>query len=79
MSKLIGPMLFLLSFPVIWLNELKAVVEARRLKLAKSICVDIDLRSGQKIDKSLDGKLAYMTGKAQTDQMLNDTLGDVGG
>ena len=35
---ILGPILFIMAFPLMWNNEKKAAIDFRRLSLAKSMC-----------------------------------------
>jgi Transmembrane protein 43 len=66
---LIGILLFLVSFPVLFWNEGRAVHRAATLAEGKSSVVDVD--SG-KVDPADDGKLVHLTGDATTKDVLRD-------
>jgi hypothetical protein len=67
---LVGVVLFLVAFPVLFLNEGRAVRTYKTLKEGASNVVTIDSAS---VDAANEGKLVHMTGKAATDEKLSDS------
>jgi hypothetical protein len=70
-SVLIGIVLFVVSFPLLWWNEGRAVHQAKTLTEAAGSLVST---SPDKVDPSLDTKLVYVTGTATTGETLADSL-----
>ena len=66
---LIGILLFLVSFPVLFWNEGRAVHRAQALTEGKSSVVDADVA---KVDPANDGHLVHLTGDATTKDVLRD-------
>lgn len=71
---LIGILLFIVSFPVLFWNEGRAVHTARDLSEGKGNVVSISDPS--KVDSGNEGKLVHLTGKADTkDELKDDKFG----
>lgn len=69
----IGVILFLVSFPVLFWNEGRAVHTAQDLAAGKGEVVSI---SPDKLDSGGEGKLVHVTGKADTkDELKDDKFG----
>jgi hypothetical protein len=64
-----GIVLFLVAFPVLWWNEGRAVKTARMLE---EVGGNVKSVSADKVDKSLEGKLVHVSGKATTSETLKD-------
>lgn len=72
---LFGLALFLAAFPVLFLNEGRAVSTARALEegAGQVVSVDIDM-----VDLEHDGKLVHATGRVETDFSFTDPVFGVG-
>lgn len=68
-SVLVGVLLFLVSFPLLWWNEGRAVQTARSLDEGSGAVVSV---AADKIDPAQEGKLVHTSGLAQTDDVLKD-------
>ncbi len=68
-SVLIGVLLFLVAFVVLWFNEGRAVKTARGLTEGASQVVLADAKT---VDKNNSGKLVHLTGKVNTLENLKD-------
>lgn len=66
-----GALLFIAAFPIIFWNEGRAVKTARALDEGQGVVVEVD--SNKEVDPDNDGKLVYMTGKADTRDVLSDS------
>ncbi len=66
---LIGLVMFLASFALLWWNEGRAVARARTLAEGKKAVVDI--KPDQVLPEN-EGKLVHITGKADTEETLQD-------
>ena len=66
---LVGLALFVAGFPILFLNEGRAVDTAKRLKEGAGAVVDV---SAEKVDAENEGKLVHVTGKADTKDVLAD-------
>jgi hypothetical protein len=66
---LVGLLLFLLSFGVLWWNEGRAVSAAKSLDEGAASIVSV---SPEKIDAVNEGKLVHVTGVARTEDVLKD-------
>ncbi|MCB1157061.1 MAG: TMEM43 family protein [Leptospiraceae bacterium] len=64
-----GALLFIVSFPVLWMNEGCAVKIARGLSEGAGNVVAVD---SSKFESANEGKLVHMSGKAETSEMLKD-------
>ncbi len=74
---LVGVVLFVAAFPVLWLNEGRAVETAKALREGKGKVVSLDRPSPQ---PALEGDLIHFTGRAVTDDEVRDPIfgfGDV--
>ena len=71
---LVGIVLFLVAFPLLFWNEGRAVKTYKTLKEGAGKVVTID---SQTVDPANNGKLVHLTGKATTDERLTDDLFDV--
>lgn len=67
-----GVLLFLVAFPIIFCNEGRAVRTARALDEGQGVVIEVD--SNKAVDPDNDGKLVYMTGKADTRDVLRDPV-----
>jgi hypothetical protein len=68
-GMLTGSVLFLAAFPVLWINEGRAVRTAKGLKEGASSVVSIDSSS---IDPSNEGRLVHVSGAVVTGEPLSD-------
>ena len=68
---LVGLALFVAGFPILFLNEGRAVDTARRLKEGAGAVVDVP---ADKIDAANEGKLVHVSGKADTQDVLSDDV-----
>jgi hypothetical protein len=66
-----GPILFILSFIIIWNNEKKAAIDYRRMKLAETLVNEVNPYDVQQI-KEANGKLVHVTGNTHCNEMLVD-------
>lgn len=66
---LIGGVLFVIAFPVLFWNEGRAVQTAKSLDEGAAAVVSVEI---DKVDKANEGKLVHITGKAETDETLMD-------
>jgi hypothetical protein len=66
---LIGLLLFVVAFPLLWWNEGRAVTTYRSISEGKGSIVSI---LPDKVDAANDGKFVHLTGKAVTDETLRD-------
>ena len=67
---IVGLILFLIGFPVLFWNEGNSVKTAKALDEGESVCVPVE--SIAKIDPEMEGQLVHMTGKADTKDVLSD-------
>lgn len=67
---LIGLVLFIAGFPVLFWNEGNAVRTRKALEEGQGACVPV--ASIDKVDPAQEGKLVHMTGKADTKDVLKD-------
>jgi hypothetical protein len=65
----IGLALFLLAFPVLFWNEGRAVKRHLDLESGAGSVVSID---ASRVDPAHDGRLVHVTGRAETDEVLED-------
>jgi hypothetical protein len=68
-SVLVGLVLFVLSFPLLFWNEGRAVRTARSLEEGAGVVVSVASTS---VDPAQEGKLVHLTGQATTDETLTD-------
>lgn len=68
-GALIGIILFLVSFVVLFWNEWRAVDTSRSLAEAGGAVVSV---ANDKVDPANEGKLVHLTGEAKTDETLTD-------
>lgn len=68
---IIGIILFLAAFPLLWWNEGRAVNTAKKINFANDNIVVV---SADNINKANDGKLIYISGTAKTDEVLADPV-----
>lgn len=66
---LFGIVLFVVSFPLLWWNEGRAVQTAKSLEEGASAVV---AASPDKVDSVNEGKLLHLTGEADTEETLTD-------
>jgi hypothetical protein len=66
----VGLFLFVVSFPLLWWNEGRAVQTAKSLEEGASMVVPVAA-----FDRGNDGKLVHFTGQAATSEKLSDDLG----
>jgi len=64
-----GLLLFVAGFPILFLNEGRAVDTAKRLKEGAGAVVDV---SAENVDPANEGKLVHVSGKADTKDVLSD-------
>ena len=68
---IVGIILFIVSFPLLFWNEGNSVKVAKALEEGRGVTVEVaDIN---KIDSANDGKLVHMTGDATTQDVLKDT------
>ncbi len=65
----IGIIIFVIGFPVLWLNEGRAVKRSRALKEGQGATISI--QADQVLPEN-ESKLVHLTGKAETDDILSD-------
>jgi len=70
MTVLIGVVLFLIAFPLLWWNEGRAVQTAKSLDEGAGAVVSA---SPEKVNSANEGKLIHLTGEAKTDETLTDS------
>ncbi|MCC6806698.1 MAG: TMEM43 family protein [Deltaproteobacteria bacterium] len=68
-AVLVGAFLFLVSIPLLWWNEGRAVQTYNSLNEGSGAVVSVP---NDKVDAANDGKLVHVTGKAVTTQTLTD-------
>ena len=68
-SVLVGLVLFVVSFPLLFWNEGRAVKTAKMLAMGASAVVSV---VSDKVDPSKEGKLVHTSGTATTDETLSD-------
>ncbi len=68
-SVLVGIALFVISFPLLFWNEGRAVQTAKSLEEGASAVVSV---SSEKVDPAHEGKLVHMTGETKTTDKLTD-------
>jgi hypothetical protein len=68
---LLGIVLIVIAFPVLFWNEGRAVTRARDLTQGEKTCVTID---AAKTDKANDGKLVYISADAKASEAVEDDL-----
>ncbi|MHB9107944.1 MAG: TMEM43 family protein [Armatimonadota bacterium] len=69
-GTLIGLLLFIAAFPVLWWNEQRSLEREQALNQGERIVVTAD---AAKVNPGHDGKLVYLTGDAVTAQTLKDS------
>ncbi|MFP4308294.1 MAG: TMEM43 family protein [Desulfococcaceae bacterium] len=75
-GMVMGILVFVVGFPVLFLNEGRAVRRYRALKEGAGSVVSI---SPDRVDPAMEGKLVHVTGTATTNEMLSDSeTADVG-
>jgi hypothetical protein len=67
---LVGIVIFIIAFPVLFWNEGRAVSRYKTLKEGAGNVVTIDSAT---VDPANEGKLVHLTGKATTDETLTDS------
>ena len=73
---ILGPILFLFSFVLIWNNERKAAIDKRRLDLARTLVQEVNPFVQQQIyDANM--KLTHITGKTQTLEPLVEEISGI--
>ena len=70
-SLIIGGLMFVCSFPLLFWNEGRAVTTARSLNEGEQNTVSV---SSDAVDPTNDGKLVHTSGFANTDDMLRDEM-----
>ena len=73
---LFGPVLFVMSFVVIWFNEKKAAIDYCRLEKAKDLVDEVNPFVMDQV-RAANGKLVHITGDTQTNQPLFDRLSGI--
>src|ERR1700738_3316455 len=73
-SVLVGVLLFLVSFPLLFWNEGRAVTTARGVPEGKKSVARVP---ADRVDPANDGKLIHITGQAATGETLTDAEFDV--
>src|ERR1700678_565941 len=73
LGVVIGIVLFLISFPLLFWNEGRAVHRARTLAEGKAAGVDV---SPDKVDEANEGKLVHVSGEATPAEPPLETLTD---
>ena len=68
-QSLVGFVLFLAAFPLLFWNEGRAVDGHKALEEGKGAVIAV---SAESVDSGNDGKLIHFSGDATTDQLLND-------
>lgn len=68
-GTIIGLILFVAAFPLLWWNEQRSLERANALHEGARIVVKA---MPEKVDPGNEGKLVYLTGKALTPEMLQD-------
>jgi len=68
-SVLVGAVMFIAAFPILWWNEGRAVRTARSLSEGAGAIVSVPADS---IDASKEGKLVHMSGAVKTEQPVAD-------
>lgn len=66
---LVGLLLFLISFPLLFWNEGRAVQTAKSLEEGQSAVVSV---AADKVDAAKEGKLVHLTGTSKTEDKLKD-------
>ncbi|HRR33289.1 MAG TPA: TMEM43 family protein [Kiritimatiellia bacterium] len=66
---LVGAVLFLVAFPILFWNEGRAVKTAKGLSEGASAVVDIGIDA---VDATNEGRLVHVSGRAETDETLSD-------
>lgn len=67
---LVGLVIFLVSFPILFWNEGNCVKTAKALDEGEGACIPVE--SNAKVDPEMDGQLVHMTGRADTQDVLSD-------
>ena len=65
----VGLVLFIIAFPVLWWNEGRAVQTTRSLEEGEGAVVSV---SADAVDSGNEGALVHLTGEATTDEVLAD-------
>ena len=68
---LLGLLLFVVSFPLLWWNEGRAVKTAKGLSELGGSVVSVP---ADKVDPAMDKKAVHLTGHATTDEILTDSV-----
>ena len=68
---LVGVLLFVVAFPILFWNEGRAVQTYRALAEGAKSVVSV---ASDKVNAANDGKLVYLTGKAETEAKLSDPV-----
>lgn len=71
---LFGLLIFVIAFPLLFWNEGRTVKRTRALNEGARIVVST---SPESLDNALEGKLVHLSGRASTDDILNDPLFEV--
>jgi hypothetical protein len=69
LGVVLGPILFIIGFPVLFYGEGRAVHRAQTLAAGKDAAIDV---SADKIDPANDTRLVHLTGEATTSETLAD-------
>jgi hypothetical protein len=70
-SALLGLILFLAAFPLLFWNEGRAVHRAKTLEEGVSIVISVDANQVKAVN---EGKLVHITGQATSDETLTDAM-----
>ncbi len=68
---LVGIVMFFVAFPILWMNEGRAVQAAKSLEEGRGEVVSIEAAS---VDPENEGKLVHLSGEATTTETLSDPL-----
>ncbi len=66
-----GVILFLIAFPVLFTNEGRAVKRYKTLEEGRAAIVEV---SSERVESANVGELVHVSGKAQTDEILRDSV-----
>jgi hypothetical protein len=67
---IIGCLLFIASFPILWFNERRYVINKYRITHAFDACRIV---SSAEVDPNCDNQLVFTSGKAMTNDIVMDT------
>ncbi|MEI6730181.1 MAG: TMEM43 family protein [Pseudomonadota bacterium] len=71
MGIIFGLLLFIAAFPLLWWNEGNSLRQIKTLDEGKNLVIAI---APNRLDPVNEGKLVYITGKASSDEVLNDDI-----